>query len=108
MYTLHEETDADGYAVASLRDGNTSFCQVTAPSYDPTNPTAARLALAKQLAYNMAHDRMTQIVLDLKQIPQLFSDLLRIQLQIEINVAAKNTIVWQEAINVLSDGKVTQ
>jgi len=104
MYTLHEETDTDGYAVAGLRDGKTSFCQVTAPSYDCHNPAAAREELAKQLAYNMAYDQMTQIVLDLKQIPQPFAELLRIQLQIEINVAAKNTIVWREAVNVLSVG----
>ncbi len=104
MYTLHEETDTYGYAVAGLRDWDTSFCQVTAPSCDCHNLAAAHLALAKQLAYNMAHNRMTQITLDLKQIPRPFADLLRVQLQIEINVAAKNTIIWQEAVNVLSVG----
>ena len=104
MYTLHEETDADGYAVAGLRDGSGSFCQVTAPSYDCRNPNAAREELAKRLAYNMAHDRATQIILDLKQIPQPFANLLRIQLLIEINQAAINTMLWREAVNVLTVG----
>ena len=104
MYTLHEETDTDGYAVAGLRDGNTSFCQVTAPSYDCRSRSAASEELAKRLAYNMAHDRTTQIMLDLEQIPQPFANLLRIQLLIEINQAAINTMLWRDAVNVLTDG----
>lgn len=104
MYTLHEETDADGYAVAGLRDGSRSFCQVTAPCYDHANPDAARVALAQQLAYNMAHDTMTQCALELERIPKPFADLLCVQLRIEIARSAVNTIIWQEAINVLSVG----
>ena len=100
-YTLSEETTPEGHAVAWLHDEEWSVCRTVAPSYDPRNPAAARQALAESIARNMAHDRMTQIVLDPARIPQPFADLLRIQLQIEINRAAASTIVWREALDVL-------
>ena len=104
MYTLHEELSPTGQAIASLRqDDGLSFSQVAvAPSYAAGDPTAARQALAKQIAYNMAHDRATQIVLDLSKIPRPFANLLCAQLRIEINQAAINTIVWQAAVDALT------
>ena len=70
MYTLHEETDANGRAVVGLRDGATPFCQVTAPSYAAKSFTAALQALAQQLADNIANDAATRSQLDETQIPE--------------------------------------
>ena len=100
-YTLSEETTPEGHAVAWLHDAEWAVCRTVAPSYDCRNPAAARQALAESIARNMARDRMTQIALDPARIPQPFADLLRIQLQIEINQAAASAIVWQAALEVL-------
>ncbi len=69
-YTIRTGTK-DGRATAALwEDDKWSFSVVHAPDDDPTNAEAALGVLAEQLAHNIKHDRMTQIMLDPSRIPE--------------------------------------
>lgn len=69
-YTILYETAHDGRHTAALRDGDWSFSMARAHDVDPNIPEAALERLAEQLADNLEHDRMTQIMLDPSRIPE--------------------------------------
>ena len=101
MYTLHEETDADGCAVVGLRDGMTPFCQVTAPSYAAKSFTAALQALAQHLADNIA----TRSQLDETQIPEPLASVLRACILRRRRQALHNARVWRDVLYALRTPK---
>jgi hypothetical protein len=105
MYTLHEETDADGRAVVGLRNGMTSFCQVTAPSYAAKSFTAALQALAQQLADNIANDATTRSQLDETQIPEPLASVLRACILRRRRQALHNARVWRDVLYALRTPK---
>lgn len=101
MYTLHQELSPSGAAIVGLRDGSTSFCQVSAPSYAAGDFDAAWQALGDQLADNIATDRTTQMFLDPKQIPEPFATVLRERIEHRRLTALKSAVIWQETLKAL-------
>ena len=107
LYTLHEETDADGRAVVGLRDGMTSFCQVTAPSYAAKSFCAALQALAQQLAENMVNDSATQASLDLARIPEPLAAVLSACIVRRHRHAVLSAHIYHEALHTLAASKAS-
>ncbi len=69
-YTIRTGTDGGRATAALWEDDKWSFSVVRAPNDDPDNAEAALERLAAQLAHNIKHDRMTQIMLDPSRIPE--------------------------------------
>jgi hypothetical protein len=106
-YTLHEETDANGRAIIGLRDGMTSFCQVTAPSYAATSFCAALQALAQQLAENIVRDSATRTCLDLTRIPEPLAAVLSACIVRRHRHAALDARIYHEALHILAASKAS-
>lgn len=107
LYTLHEETDADGRAVVGLRDGMTSFCQVTAPSYAAKSFCAALQALAQQLAENIVNDAATRSSLDLARIPEPLRAVLSACVKRRHTHAVLSAHIYHDAVCVLSSSRAS-